>query len=66
MKENGEIKVKLDRGRERMNKDGNEGRKVTLEEYGVFFWSVDVGDFRNCIMKDFYADVDEVVEYYGE
>ncbi|WP_186322762.1 hypothetical protein [Bacillus thuringiensis] len=66
IKENPQIKVKLDTARERINKDRNEARKLTLEEYAVFFCSVDLGHFRNSIIKDFYADLDEVLEYYAE
>ncbi|MDX5880832.1 MULTISPECIES: hypothetical protein [unclassified Bacillus cereus group] len=66
IKENDQIKGKLDTARARINRDRNELRKLTLEEYAVFFTSVDLGHFRNSVIKDFYANLDEVLEYYEE
>lgn len=66
IKENDKIKGKLDVARDRINKDRSENRKLTLEEYAVFFCSVDLGHFRNSIIKDFYSDLEEVLDYYNE
>lgn len=66
IKENYKIKEKLDVARERINRDRTTKRKLTLEECAVFFTSVDLGHFRNSVIKDFYADLDEVLEYYAE
>ncbi|GAB6742430.1 hypothetical protein bcgnr5412_55410 [Bacillus cereus] len=62
----GKIKKKLDVARERMNKDRSEEKKMTVEDYAIFFCSVDLGHFRNSVVKDFYSDLEEVLTYYNE
>ncbi|MGM2776251.1 tyrosine-type recombinase/integrase [Bacillus cereus group sp. Bce015] len=66
IREDSKLKQKLDAARERINKDRKEPRELTREEYAIFFTSVSLGHFRNSVIKDFYADLDEVMEYYEE
>ncbi|MDQ0197078.1 tyrosine-type recombinase/integrase [Neobacillus ginsengisoli] len=60
------LKEKLDTLYERINKDREHPRDITLVEYAIFATSLDLGHFRNDVITQFYTDFKEVRKYYEE
>lgn len=72
IKEDSRLKDKLDTLKDRINKHipkdqrKEKGRKLTKEEYAIFFASVSLGHFRNEIIGSFYTTLNEVKGYYDK
>jgi len=63
IEENPDLKKKLDKLREFVNKDRKDWRDLKPIEYATFFASVDMGHFRNDVMTTFYATYKEIMDY---
>lgn len=58
------IKIKLEKERMRINEDRKIPRDLTRDEYSIFLTSLDLGHFRNNVIRQFYVNMDEVHKYY--
>lgn len=64
IKEDPKLAKKIQTLRTRLNRGRKTLRSLTPEEYAIFFTSVDLGHFRNDVIKAFYTTANEVKEYF--